>query len=367
MPQEQKKPTAGGNKPKPPPPPGRGNQSASAKERSKAQSRPVSTKAPSGRAGAGGAGKGGSGGKGGNTPRPGSRPAPQATPRRFSGTMIAWVSIGVVVLIVAIVVIVSQLGGSSSNTSYTPTTTAPASVINAVTNIPASVYNTVGTGPSGTVNPPIIVHGKSPLVLDGKSPSILFYGAEYCPYCAAERWALTAALSRFGTWSNLDITASSQTDVYAGTHTLSYKDASLSSPYITFHSVEQYTNIPASGGNGAYTVLQNPTKEESKVISTFNSPTYIPGAQQGQISFPFISINNVALISGASYNPGILAGLSWNDIASGLSNPSNPATQAIVGTANYISAAICASTKNAPTSVCTSSGVMAASKALKLS
>jgi Domain of unknown function (DUF929) len=281
--------------------------------------------------------------------------------------MIAWLSIGLVVLIVAIVVIVSQLGGSS-NTSYTPTTTAPASVVNAVTNIPTSVYNTVGTGPSGTVNPPIVIHGHSPLVLDGKSPSILFYGAEYCPYCAAERWALTAALSRFGTWSNLDITASSETDVYADTHTLSYKSASLSSPYIYFRSVEQYTNIPTTSGSaGAYTVLQNPTKEEAKVISTFNSPTYIPGAQQGQVSFPFISINNVALISGASYNPGILAGLSWSDIANGLSNPSNPATQAIVGTANYISAAICASTNNAPSSVCKSSGVTAASKALKLS
>ncbi len=281
--------------------------------------------------------------------------------------MIAWLSIGLVVLIVAVVVIVSQLGGSSTNTSYTAATPAPASVVNAVTNIPASVFDTVGTGPSGVVNPPIIIHGHTPLVIDGKSPSILFYGAEYCPYCAAERWALTAALARFGTWSNLEITASSQTDVYADTHTLSYRSASLASQYIFFHSVEQYTNIPASGSAGAYTVLQNPTKEEAKDISTYSSPTYIPGAQQGATSFPFITINNLALISGASYNPGILAGLSWSDIANGLSNPNNPATQAIVGTANYISAAICASTNSAPSSVCKSSGVTAASKALKLS
>lgn len=114
-------------------------------------------------------------------------------------------------------------------------------------------------------------------------------------------------------------------------------------------------------------MLQNPTKEEAKVISTFNSPTYIPGVTAGQISFPFITINNLALISGASYNPGILAGQTWTDIANGLSNPNNPATQAIVGTANYISAAICASSNGTPSSVCKSSGVTAASKALKLS
>ena len=41
-------------------------------------------------------------------------------------------------------------------------------------------------------------------------------------------------------------------------------------------------------------------------------------------------------------------------------------TQAIVATANYITAGICASTKNQPTNVCQSSGVQAAAKALKL-
>ncbi len=361
MAQEQKKPPTGGNKPKPAP--GSGTQSA--KERSRAQSRPVSTKSPAAPVATASDGKGGRGGKGGNTPRPGARPAPQAPSRRISGTMIAWLSIGLVVVIVAVVVVVSQLGGNSTPTSYTAVTPAPASVVNDVTSIPASVYDAVGTASSNVVSPPIIIHGHTPLTLDGKSPSILFYGAEYCPYCAAERWAMTAALARFGTWSGLEVTASSQTDVYADTHTFSYRSASLASPYINFHSVEQYTNIPAA--NSSYTVLQNPTKDEAKEITTYNNPTYIPGVTAGQISFPFISINNLALISGASYNPGILAGQSWTDIANGLSNPNNPATQAIVGTANYISAAICASTNNAPSSVCSSKGVTAAAKALKLS
>ena len=39
-------------------------------------------------------------------------------------------------------------------------------------------------------------------------------------------------------------------------------------------------------------------------------------------------------------------------------------TQAIVATSNYISASICASTKNQPASVCQSSGVQAAAKSL---
>jgi hypothetical protein len=62
----------------------------------------------------------------------------------------------------------------------------------------------------------------------------------------------------------------------------------------------------------------------------------------------------------------MLAGLSHSDIASNLNDPTNSVTQSIVGTANYISATICASTKQQPSTVCQSSGVQAATKALKL-
>jgi thiol-disulfide isomerase/thioredoxin len=36
---------------------------------------------------------------------------------------------------------------------------------------------------------------------DGKL-LVFFMGAEYCPYCAAERWAIVRALQRFGRWMN---------------------------------------------------------------------------------------------------------------------------------------------------------------------
>ena len=89
-------------------------------------------------------------------------------------------------------------------------------MVNDVTNIPLSVYNTVGVNFPGRppVYPPLMLKGQPPLSFDGKSPAILYYGAEYCPFCAAERWAIIAALSRFGTWSGLKITASSHTDAY---------------------------------------------------------------------------------------------------------------------------------------------------------
>ena len=29
---------------------------------------------------------------------------------------------------------------------------------------------------------------------------VFFMGAEFCPFCAAERWAIVGALDRFGKW-----------------------------------------------------------------------------------------------------------------------------------------------------------------------
>jgi len=360
----QSKSASGGNTPKLANNPA-GGSGQSAKDKSRAQSRPVSGKAAGAKAGKAGAP---GGGKGGNTPRPGSRPAAQPKKGRFSGAVLAWGAVGLVIVVIAALVIVKLASGSSTNAKdYTPVTAAPASVVRDVTTIPASVYNTVGvTSPTIHVNSPIVLTNQPPLTLNGKAPSMLYVGAEYCPFCAAERWAMTAALSRFGTWSNLKITASSHTDFAANTHTFSYYGVAYTSQYINFVHKEVDSNVPDSALNPPYTPLETLTKDESQIATKYSSSQFVPGSQGG-ISFPFVSINNQVLISGASYDPTVLAGQSWSQIASGLNDPTNPVTQAIVSAANYISAGICASTKNAPASVCTSPGVQAATKALKLS
>ena len=302
---------------------------------------------------------------GGNTPRPGGTArAPCRSPDGLPGAVLAWGAVGLVIVIVAVLVVVKvTTGGSSRPTTVHAGDAAPASVVKDVTSIPASVYNKVGVNfPSAAqpVSPPTKLKDQPPLSIKGKSPAMLYYGAEYCPYCAAERWAIVAALSRFGTWSGLKITASSHTDVYAQTHTFSFDGATFTSPYLTFATVEQYSNVPIRGG--LHRRCRTRPRRRSTIIN--NGQKYIPGATPGQVGFPFINIGNVALISGATYNPGILSGLTWTDIAGGLNDASNPVTQAIVGTANYISAAVCASTKNSPASVCSSPGVMAAAKSL---
>jgi len=347
---QQNTPT-GGNKPKP-----TGNGGQSAKDKSRAASRPVTAKS-------------GGGGKGGNTPRPGRPAAPSGGPKNSQrGVFLAWGAVALVIIVIAVLFIVKATSTSTQNLSYTPVTAAPAQVVKDVTTVPLSTWNKVGVTSQIPVAKPTVLSGQPPMTINRKSPAMLYYGAEYCPYCAAERWAMTTALARFGTWNNLQITASSHTDVDAKTSTFSFHGATLDSPYITFQGVEQYTNIPVAGSPNQYTNLQNPTKQEASILTKYSSSKFLPNAStSGGISFPFVDINNSVLFSGASYDPQILANLSWTDISSGLSDPTNPVTQAILATGNYMSAAICHATKGQPGSVCTSSGVQAAAKALGIS
>jgi hypothetical protein len=297
-----------------------------------------------------------------------------AGPKRKTGLILVLSAIGVVLVAVATLLIVSATARTSPTASAPSQPSpdrpidaarlvAPAAVVHAATTIPSSVYNAIGVNsPAVQVTAPIALINQPRMTLDGKTPAMIYYGAEYCPFCAAERWALVVALSRFGTWSNLKIITSSQTDVDPNTHSFSFYGALFTSPYLTFRGIEANSDIPTA--EGSYEALQSPTSDEKAIIHKYSSPTYIPDAIAGAVSYPFIDINNVALISGASFDPAKLANKSWSQIASGLSDPNNSSTQAIVATANYITAAICVATKSAPSSVCNSLGVRKASSAL---
>jgi len=56
---------------------------------------------------------------------------------------------------------------------------------------------------------------------------------------------------------------------------------------------------------------------------------------------PFLDIGNSAFVMGPSFDANVLAGLDQDEIAAKLTNPNDPVTQDIVGTANYLTAAIC--------------------------
>jgi thiol-disulfide isomerase/thioredoxin len=259
---------------------------------------------------------------------------------RKSGTLIS----GVVVLVLVIVAIFIFVARSShSNTgaaSGGSEQIAPAAVVQAVTQVSPQVISAVKTG--GQTDPLVATPKTALLTGPSGKPEFLYIGAEYCPFCAAERWSVIVALSRFGTFSNLHLTTSSSTDVYPDTPTFTFYGSHYSSPYIDFVSVEQTTRDPN-------TPLQTPTAQEQQLLAEYDAPPYTQNAG----GIPFLDIANQYVASGAGYSPQLLAGLSQQDVAARLRNPNDPVTQAIVGNANYLTAAICRITNNQPGNVCT--------------
>ncbi len=273
----------------------------------------------------------------------------------------ALVPVGLVVAAIATMVVIKATGGSSgpaasshlaaggSASAADPGTTALSSTVVSALSVPPSTLDVVGS-PGNVVPPSRTSSGSILQGADGK-PQIIYVGAEYCPYCAAERWAIAVALSRFGTFSNLSGTSSASGDVYPSTQTLSFYGSTYSSPYLDFQSVEEATNQQV--GN-TYQALQSPTAAESALLASYDS----------QGSIPFLDIGNKFVITGASYSPQVLQGLSRTQIADQLKDPSSAVAQSIDGTANNITAAICSVTGNQPTSVCTSPAIAAIAKKL---
>ncbi len=221
---------------------------------------------------------------------------------------------------------------------------APPTVVDKVTHVATKTFDSAGTG--SNLAPPVRIFNRSILAKAGL-PRIVYVGAEYCPYCAAERWAVVVALSRFGTFSHLGATHSSTSDVYPGTKTFSFYKSSYKSKYITFTPVETQSNQPQ--GN-SYAPLQSLTSTESQLLNTYDTTPYT--SVQGGI--PFLDIANQFLITGATYSPGVLSGKSMNEIATEITKPNSTISNNINASANLITAAVCSVTHNQPSSVCNS-------------
>ena len=244
-----------------------------------------------------------------------------------------------------LVVIAALVGAKLLQSSPKPakrTGLAPASVVHDVSTVPAATFNTIGAvkGIGGMSR-----IGGTPLEQGGK-PVVLYIGAEYCPFCAAERWPLVAALSRFGTFTHLGATHSATNDVYPNTPTFSFKNATYASKYLALQTVELYGNRPV---NGKYPPLQRPTAQQNALIQKHDPKGTIP----------FIYLGNYLQLD-ASYNPQILAGMSMQQVAHAMRDTNTDQSIAILGTANQITAALCAQTGGQPGNVCSTPGVTAA-------
>jgi thiol-disulfide isomerase/thioredoxin len=243
------------------------------------------------------------------------------------------------VLVIVLIIVLSKVVGGSNNTNHNAGpaggTALPAGVQSSIASVPASTFSAVG---AGSVYSGALTAANGPTLTSGGKPEMLYIGAEWCPYCAAERWAMAIALSRFGTFSPLNGVHSSSSDVYPSTATLTFYKSTYTSKYLVFTPIEnQDTNK---------NTLQVPNSAQQALWNKYDPSN----------GYPFIDIGN-RFIAGSTYNPQVLQGLSWSQIAGDLSNPSSAVSKGAVGSANVFTAAICKITNNQPSSVCTSSPI----------
>ena len=285
--------------------------------------------------------------------------AEQARAARRRRVLLAGGSIGVVVLLLVGLVVAKAAGLGSGDSGSDSTTSAQAgtastAVVRAVTGVPAATLDEVGAGDVQAV--PRKVDAPA-LTSDGK-PKVLYVGAEYCPFCAAQRWPVVVALSRFGTWAGLGQTTSASDDVYPDTSTLSFHGATYTSDYLSFTGVETNGRTKV---DGQYAKLDQLTGADRKTFQTYDQPPYTTGSAGG---IPFLDLGGSFVSSGASLDPKLLAGMSHRQIADALSDPTSPVARAVDGSANVLTAALCEVTGQQPATVCTAPGVVAAAKTL---
>lgn len=271
-----------------------------------------------------------------------------------------------VVALAFVLVKANENSHSAGNASNGPTGAALASLTTKVVNVPQSVLDKVGGG--GINKTLFIPESKIPAASAGNSsyfasvngtsltsrgkPEVLYVGAEYCPFCGAQRWSMIASLSKFGTFTGLKTIHSSSTDSFANTPSWSFYGSKFTSKYITFTSVEETSNERQGNSNNTstpYVTLQTPTSAEEALLTKYD-----PGTGQGG-AIPFIDMGNKYVQVGnlSPFGPQDLQGKTWNQVAAAMNQPTSTIAKDADANANYMTAAICTLTNNQPSTACT--------------
>lgn len=281
-------------------------------------------------------------------------------PARNRTARFAWGAV-VVILAGVIALFVYALTNSPVTLQTVRRTVTAPGVVTQISTVPPKVFDTVGVSAPGTpLVPPTVLAGQ-PALLAGGRPEVLYVGAEYCPFCAAERWPLIVALSRFGHFTSLFNMQSAANSVFPGIQSFTFVHAVYRSPYLTFTGVEQYSDALTT--TGSFTRIATLTPRQSQLVASYRGAA-TPAATAG--SYPFIDIANRMVTSTSGFSPAVLVHQSQAAIAAGLTQSDTPVTQAVVAAANFLTAGMCAATGQRPGPVCTSRGVRTAAVALGL-
>ena len=166
---------------------------------------------------------------------------------------------------------------------------------------------------------------------------VFFLGAEYCPYCAAERWAIVRSLQKFGQWEGLKQTISAARDEqYLNLPTYDFTKATYTSSHIEF--------VAREIKDREFKPLQKPLKTEEKLLRKFNPKKEIP----------FLLIGGRFMQIGSGFPPKIFIGHTFRQTETELKKAESEIRKTIDEEANIISALLCLS--GLPPELCKEAG-----------
>lgn len=192
-------------------------------------------------------------------------------------------------------------------------------------------------------------HAGHPLTAGGK-PEVLYAGTEFCPYCAAQNWALLVALGRFGTFTGVNEIRSASYPPIPPLDSWTFYGSSYSSGYLTFIPVEMYSNVLVSPRADplkatSYRPLQKLTPAQRVLMKEADKSN----------STPFTDFAGQAVMIGSPILAQTLEHLTWSQLTSALRARRGAAAQAIIGAADYITAELCTLTRDRPATACPAS------------
>ncbi len=159
----------------------------------------------------------------------------------------------------------------------------------------------------------------------GKS-LVYFMGAGFCPFCAAERWAIMKALERFGRWEGIvEDKSAGHDEKYLNVPTFSLARAKYASEHVEFAGKET--------ANRNFEPLQELDESDFEVLDMYNPDQLIP----------FLLVDGQYMQVGAGFSPELIQNMSHEQVRTELDKPDSDIGKAVWAEIDNITALVCKS------------------------
>jgi hypothetical protein len=166
-----------------------------------------------------------------------------------------------------------------------------------------------------------------PLKIPSGKSLVYFMGAGFCPFCAAERWAIVKALERFGKWEGLvEDKSAGHDEKYLNVPTFNLARAKYSSEHVEFAGKET--------ADRNFEPLQELGDSDFEILDMYNPDQMIP----------FLLLDGQYMQVGAGFSPELIQNMSHEQVQTELGKPDSALGKAIQAEIDNITALVCKST-----------------------